>query len=339
MREMLFPLSWIYQGATGFRNWLFDMSIRRAAQVEAKVISIGNLTVGGTGKTPVTLAILELLQKRKYKAGVISRGYRRIKKGVHEVDGTPSSALFFGDEPSLIKSQYPEIPVFVGEKRIHAARTMLAEHKLDFILCDDAFQHRGLHRDLNLLLLDAREAQKNYRVLPVGRARESIGGAVKRVDFFIVTKSNLVTPEELDGVLAWIKTKSDKPALLAEYIYRGVKSYLGELRQELKDPVYLVSGVARPDAVERTIEGRIPIVKHKIFPDHHRYTDLEIEAILDEASQMQARWILTTAKDAMKLRQFHRLRERLWVIDLGVEFKGDVKAFYETVDGLARSRD
>jgi tetraacyldisaccharide 4'-kinase len=335
MREMLFPFSWAYQGITGVRNWLYDHSLRRSTQVPAKVISVGNLTVGGTGKTPVTLALLELMKKRGYKSGVVSRGYGRGSKGVHAVDGSSASALTFGDEPALIKSLNPDIPVVVGEKRAAAARFLLNDHKVDFIFCDDAFQHRSLHRDLNLLLLDAREAQRNYRVLPVGLARESLKGALKRVDFFVITKSNLVAEEELTALLAWLKEKSDKPVLLADYVFNGLRSLKGATQKSLLEPAYLGSGVGTPDAVERTIEGLISTVKHKIFPDHHRYTDLEIEAILDEASQMGARWILTTAKDATKLKQFLRLQERLWVIDLGIEFRGDTAAFYETVDRLA----
>jgi len=338
MRELLFPFSWMYQGATGFRNWLYDHSLRRSTQVSAKVISIGNLTVGGTGKTPVTLALLDLMKKRKYSSGVVSRGYRRSKKGVHEVDGSSTSALHFGDEPALIKSLHPDVPVVVGEKRVAAAKALLNSRSVDFIFCDDAFQHRALHRDLNLVLLDARENQCNYRVMPVGRARESIKGAVKRVDFFVITKSNLVSAEELETLQTWIKAKTEKPILLADYVFNGIRSLKGSQQKSLKDPVYLVSGVARPDSVERTIDGVISIVKHKVFPDHHRYTDLEIEAILDEASQMGARWILTTAKDAIKLKHFHRLQERLWVIDLGVEFRGDTAAFYETLDRLAGTR-
>ena len=100
-----------------------------------------------------------------------------------------------------------------------------------------------------------------------------------------------------------------------------------------------MTGVARPATVEKVIEDRVKIVKHKSFDDHHRYTHLEVEAILDEASQLQARWIITTAKDAMKLGQFHGLRERLWVIDMAVKFEGDLKAFYADIDRLARARD
>jgi tetraacyldisaccharide 4'-kinase len=110
----------------------------------------------------------------------------------------------------------------------------------------------------------------------------------------------------------------------------------GEKKDSLKDAGLLVSGVAKPETIESILDGKVKVVKHRTFGDHHRYTDLEVENILDEASSSQARWILTTGKDAMKLSAFNRLRDRLWVIELGVELKGEVKALYEAIDGLAR---
>lgn len=339
-REVLFPLKWVYQGATGFRNWLYDVRLIKANQVGAKVISVGNLTLGGTGKTPVTIAVIEELSKRGHSCGVVSRGYKREQKGVLEVDATAKAAAqTFGDEPTLIKSTFPEMPVLVGEKRVAAAQALLASRNVDFIVCDDAFQHRRLHRDLNLLLIDATEPVRNYRVVPVGRARESLVPALRRADLLVITKANLVSADDLKTLTDWLETRVQKPILRAEYVYKGLRRVTdGALEQKLKDDrVYLVSGVAKPEAVEKTLDGKVQIVKHRTFSDHHRYTNLEVEEILDEASKLQARWILTTAKDSMKLGAFPALRERLWVVELGIQLKGEVKAFNEAVDRLARA--
>jgi tetraacyldisaccharide 4'-kinase len=329
----------MYQGVTGIRNVLYDFSLRRSHKVDAKVIAIGNLTLGGTGKTPVTLAILEALKKKSYKVGVVSRGYKRGQKGVSAVLDGPKAAMFFGDEPTLIKVANPDVPVYVGEKRVKAARKLLEENKVDFIVADDAFQHRSLARDLNLLLLDSTELMKWYRVLPVGNGRESPLPALKRADYFVLTKTNLADDEQITGLTTWLKEKSDRPVLRAPYVFRGFRNLRGELRQELRDSAYLVSGVAKPWTVEKVLGDRVKIVKHKSFEDHHRYSHLEIEAILDETSQLQARWIVTTAKDAVKLRHFNGLKERLWIVDMGVELQGDMKAFYADIDRLARARD
>lgn len=293
--------------------------------------------MGGTGKTPVTLALIGLIKDKGFSCGVVSRGYQRRKKGVLPVALGPSAAVDFGDEPVLIKSSFPEIPVMVGEKKVAAAKKLLIDQPVDFLICDDAFQHRSLHRDLNLLLLDTTEDMKNYRVLPVGRARESILPALRRVDYFVLTKTNLATSDQLKDLIFWIKEKSEKPVLLAAFGLNGFRSLSGELVQTLPDSAYLVSGVAKPSTVEQVLEGRVKIVKHKIFGDHHRYTHLEVEAILDEASHLQARWILTTSKDATKLRSFHGLHGRLWIVDVGVKFEGDIKAFYADIDRLART--
>ncbi|MGE0526807.1 MAG: tetraacyldisaccharide 4'-kinase [Bdellovibrionales bacterium] len=337
MREILFPARWVYQSVTGVRNWLYDHSVFKAHQVGAKVISVGNLTVGGTGKTPVTLALVEELLARDFSCGVVSRGYRREKQGVLEVDTGSRAAYTFGDEPALIKATFPEVPVLVGERRIAAAQALLASRPVDFIICDDAFQHRSLHRDLNLLLFDATESVRDYRVLPVGRARESLLPALRRADFLVFTKANLLNPEELKAVVERFRGSTGKPVLLAEYALSGFRNVKDELVQSLKDSVYLVSGIAKPRALELTLGDRVKVVKHKSFPDHHRYTDLQVETILDEASQLQARWILTTAKDSIKLKAFPRLRERLWVVELDIRFKGDVTQFHEAIDRLGRS--
>lgn len=338
IKEVLFPARWVYQGATGFRNWLYDIRAIKASQVDAKVISVGNLTLGGTGKTPVTIAVIEALQARGYTCGVVSRGYKREQKGVLEVDALAKfAAQTYGDEPTLIKATFPDMPVLVGERRVAAAQALLSSRKVDFIVCDDAFQHRRLHRDLNLLLVDATEPLKNYRVVPVGRARESLAPALKRADLVFITKANLVPPEQLQAVREYIEARAQKPIVHAEYVYKGLKRINGPaFEQTLRDKVYLVSGIAKPEAVEKTLDGKVTVVKHRTFPDHHRYTNLEVEEILDEASRLQARWILTTAKDSMKLGAFPLLRERLWVVDLGIEMKGEVKAFDEAIDRLAR---
>jgi tetraacyldisaccharide 4'-kinase len=337
LRELLFPAKWVYQGLTGFRNWMYNMRVLRASHVDAKVISVGNLTMGGTGKTPMTIHLIEELHKRGYKCGVVSRGYKREEKGVLVVDPSAKSAAHtYGDEPTLIKATFPDVPVLVGERRVAAAKALLASNKVDFIVADDAFQHRRLHRDLNLLLIDATEPIRNYRVVPVGRARESLAPALKRADLLVITKANLVPPEQLTSVVDWLESKVIKPTVIGDYEFKGFRRMKGgTVEQELKDKVYMVSGVAKPEAVEKTIEGKVKFVRHKSFPDHHKYTNLEVEEILDEASQMQARWVLTTAKDSMKLGAFPLLRERLWVVELGIRFK-DVKAFNEALDRLAR---
>lgn len=336
LKETLFPLRVAYQGTMGFRNWLYDKGFKKVQKVDAKVISIGNLTVGGTGKTPLTLKLIELLKKRKARPGVVSRGYKRSEKGVLTVDTSPRAALTFGDEPALIKATFPDIPVVVGEKRVEAAQELLAKEKVEVILCDDAFQHRALHRDLNLLLLDVTEPQKNYRPLPVGRARENLVPALQRADILILTKANQVSAEEYGVFHDWLREKVQAPIVRADYILDGFRHTTGRKEEHLKETVIAVSGIAKPGALEKTLEGRCTILKHKSFPDHHRYTDLDVEILLDEASQLKARWVLTTAKDAMKLGQFPRLKERLWIADLSLKLSGDVKDLNEALDRLVR---
>lgn len=336
LKEALFPFGIAYQSATGVRNLMFDYGLKKAHTVGTKVISIGNLTVGGTGKTPMTLAMLELLKKKKLSAGVVSRGYKRGQKGVLEVETGERAALNFGDEPALIKMLNPSVPVMVGESRVAAAEALLEKYPVDVIVCDDAFQHRSLHRDLNIVLMDVTEPINNYRVLPVGRAREALRPAMARADFVIMTKANLVATDDFEFFKSWLEPQCKSPLIRADYELKGFHSVIGQESAEIKEPVMLISGIAKPQAFEKTLEGRVKILKHKSFPDHHRYTDLDVEILLDEASQSKARWVLTTAKDAMKLGAFPRLKERLWIADLGLKLSGDVKDLNEAIDRLAR---
>ena len=336
MSQILYPLGWAYWGTTTMRNWLYDRGLKKSNHVAVPVISIGNLTVGGTGKTPVTLALIKILKEKGLKCGVVSRGYKRKASGIHFVELSPKAAHQFGDEPTLIKESFPEVPVVVGEKRFLAAQALLAKEKVDLILCDDAFQHRTLFRDLNIVLIDATESTRNYRILPVGRARESLVPALGRADFIVITKSNLVSREELHSLKDWLEAKTLKPILMAEYRLNGFRSFDGEFRDSLVEPAILVSGIAKPRALEQTLGDRAKIVKHKCFPDHHHYRDLEIEIMLDEAAHLGARWILTTAKDATKLRLFKKLRDRLWIANLELKFSDDEKGLYEAIFRLAR---
>lgn len=336
INEALFPLGMAYQTAAGLRNWMYDKGLRKAHKVQAKVISIGNVTMGGTGKTPMVIAIIEQLQKRKITCGVVSRGYKRGETGVLTVDTGPRAALSYGDEPALIKSVFPEIPVVVGESRVEAANALLEKDKVDVIVCDDAFQHRALHRDLNLVLMDVTEPTRNYRVVPVGRAREALRPALRRADFVVLTKANLVGADDYAAFSEWLKARYDGPVIRADYILKGFHSLNGHRWDDIRDPVLMVTGIAKPKTFEKTVEGKCKIVKHNSFPDHHRYTDLEVEIMLDDSSKLEARWILTTAKDAMKLAEFPRLKERLWIADLGLKFSGDTKELYEALDRLGR---
>lgn len=336
LRQSLWPLGLTYRGVTGFRNWAYDKGLRKTAKVKCKVISVGNVTVGGTGKTPTVLWLIDQLKKRKADVGVVSRGYKRLEKGVLEVDTSSRAGVRFGDEPALIKFTHPEIPVFVGEKRADAATALLEKGKVDVIICDDAFQHRSLHRDLNILLLDTTEPVENYRLLPVGRAREALGPALKRADFIVATKANLISPEDYQEWLQWLKGQTDAPILRADYEFKGFRSGSGAKLDGLSGGAFLVSGIAKPETLIQTFGDRVKIVKHKSFPDHHRYTDLEVEIFLDEASSLGARWILTTAKDAIKLGAFPRLSERLAIAEMNLKVSGETKDFYEALDRLVR---
>lgn len=342
---LLSPFQALYGVIVVVRNWLYDCRLIGTKRAPCKVVSVGNLTAGGTGKTPVTLALIERLRACGRTCGVVSRGYGRRTSGVMEVRlesraAGSGTAATFGDEPILIKATFPDLPVFVGEKRARAVERLAESNSVDVVLCDDAFQHRRLHRDLNLVLLDATESLANLRLLPVGRGREPTRQAMKRADLIIVTKANLAGEDRLGELLRWCSGRTDRPVAVADYRFAGFQLIgTGEIRPNLGDGVYLISGVAKPGGVESLVGAHARVIKHRKFRDHHFYTGREVDEMLDEASVLQARWLVTTAKDGVKLGGFTSLRDRLWVAKLAVEFRDGGKELDEILDRILRKGD
>lgn len=337
MNILVAPISWPYGFLTTLRNKFYDWHLFRSVAVDLPVVAIGNVTVGGTGKTPVLIALAEKIMETYPHVGVVSRGYKRTSKGVLEVTLDKDAAKQFGDEPALIKSRLPEALVFVGEKRVRAARAVQAKNDKAIIFADDAIQHRRLKRDLNVLLMDVFDDPKAYRLIPRGRARERLKPALRRSDFIILTKTNLIDPDLLKERMEWLAKLTDKPVLRAEYVLDGFAKG-NQTRESLSDKSIAVSAVARPESIDKMLANKAEVVKHQVFPDHHTFTNNEVEELLDEASRLGARWVVCTEKDWVKLKRFQQLAERLWVMKLKVQLEGNVDPLYEKINSLVRAQ-
>ena len=194
MNLILAPFSFLYSQVMALRNLLYDRDVLPTFEVGIPIVSVGNLTLGGTGKTPLICELVAWALENKLHPGVVSRGYRGQVRGVELVtpNGDPS---YFGDEPVMIASRFANVPVYVGADRVAAVKKMIEHQKVDIIFADDAFQHRRLGRKADIVVVDCTEAISNYRVVPVGRARENVRG-LDRADFIILNKVNLATPEQ-----------------------------------------------------------------------------------------------------------------------------------------------
>ncbi len=311
----LTPLSVLYRCALALRT-LSRFHIERA---QVPVISVGNLTVGGNAKTPFTLYLAELLQSHGYKVGIVSRGYggdRRDARLVAEGGRLLLTVAESGDEPAMMAYHF-DGPIAVARKRIEAIR-LLADHApLDAVILDDGFQHRRLHRDLDLVVVAARSGFGNGWLLPAGPLREPLK-ALERADTVVIISSS---DDGADRV-AKLKLVLPQPLLQASIQPSALVQVSGD--QWLQRPIALqgrrvvaVSGLANPAAFT-TMLTRLgaEVESSLVFADHHRYSPRDWEAIRSAASRTDL--IITTEKDLVKLQAFSPHIASLYALRLGI---------------------
>jgi len=325
----LVPLSYLYGLGMLTRERLYAMGLFEQRALPVKVISIGNLSVGGTGKTPVVIALANALREKGRRAGVISRGYkRRADEEVFEVsDGKSvrSNPEKSGDEPFLIAQRCPEVPVAVGGNRYAAGRYLLDRFGVDTLILDDGFQHLALKRTVDVLLLDATAPFGNGYLLPRGRLRERLS-ALGRATLLVVTRSGQA--RDLQSVRKAIRRVAPgTPLCVTDFIATALER-IGVCGSEgphaLKGQrVVALSGIGNPDAFQRLLEGLgAVVVHHCLFPDHHAYSLQDVRRVTKAAGDLQADRILTTEKDAVKLRRLEGIDQAgMWAVRIDVEWK------------------
>ncbi len=340
LRLLACPLSALYSSVMNIRNWLYDRKIFRAQDAGVTVVSVGNLTLGGTGKTPIVCELLRWAVENHLSPAVISRGYKgefetkiaRVKPGANPAE--------YGDEPTMMANLFSGVPIYVGNKRMAVTRELLNAHPdVRLIFADDAFQHRQLHRDIDIVIIDCTEPLKNYSVIPAGRGRENIK-SLRRASCIILNKVNLVSPEQKQNVIEFIDEILDgrsTPVIESEYHVRRLIRLDDERAEELHEfePVTLVSGIGNPAAFEALVAKNLDVKKHFKFRDHHRYTRGEFEKILSESRDRKVKRVVTTEKDAVKLREFLK-RDRqdgdfFWKSELRPKLSLRVKWLYEKI--------
>ena len=311
LRVGLRPFSWLYGGVVAARNALFDAGRRRVERLGVPVISVGNLTVGGTGKTPLVMWLVAKARALGASPGVLARGYGRQSGAALNEEGEMLAARF----PGLLQVQNPD--------RVAGGAELVAAGARPIVL-DDGFQHRRLHRDVNLLCVDARLAPADRALLPAGRLRESLGG-MRRADAVVLTRADVVTDEALERgrqqVLRWVGR--DVPVFAAAHRPRDLVAKpdggvvaLDTLRGAR---VGLVSAIARPAAFEETVrELGAEVAWHHRWRDHHRFAEGDLERAAAQVDETGVR-LVVTEKDEPKLAGWATPR---WVLRIDLQFLG-----------------
>jgi len=330
---ILYPLSWIYGLIVSIRNQMYDLGILKSKEFDVPIISIGNITVGGTGKTPQVEYLVNLL-KEKYEVATLSRGYKRKTKGFRMVE-TTSTAAEVGDEPLQIKNRFPSITVSVCENRVTGAEKLLgdANHSIpDVILLDDAFQHRKIVSGINILLIDYNRQIKEDMLLPAGRLRERVV-QMRRANIIVFTKC----PNEVTPIMRRILQKDVRLKPYQSLFFTALDH--GKIAPVFSGPkleksfyteknysMLILTGIASPTQMFNHLRQFVKKIELLSFPDHYYYSESDIQSVLQkfEALHTDNKIIVTTEKDVMRLKDMPGLPEEfkanLYYLPVKVKF-------------------
>ena len=332
--KWLLPLSWLYGAVVKTRNTLFEMGVLKSRAFQIPIISVGNITVGGTGKTPHVEYLVRLL-KDQFHVAVLSRGYKRKSKGFIKADNQTTMPEI-GDEPYQMKQKFKDVTIAVDKNRCHGIDILTEQdNKLDVILLDDAFQHRYVKPGINILLVDYHRLIIYDKLLPAGRLREPLNGK-DRADIVIVTKC----PKDLKPMEFRVVTK-------AMSLYPYQRLYFTTLEYAELQPLFqtsaaniptldslhdthvmLLTGIASPEQLEHDLAPLSPHLTPLTFADHHQFKAKDIELINNTFATMQSpKIIITTEKDATRLNTVDGLsdevKKNMYVLPVRISFMQD----------------
>ncbi|MCC8425679.1 tetraacyldisaccharide 4'-kinase [Mucilaginibacter sp. UR6-11] len=341
LRLLLFPFSLIYGLIVVIRNFFYDAGLFKSRQFDLPVIAVGNLEVGGAGKSPMTEYLIRLL-KNDFKLATLSRGYGRETKGYQTATAT-ATATTIGDEPAQFKHKFPDITVAVCEKRVDGIEQLKNDH--DLIILDDAYQHRAVKPGLSVLLFDYNKLDDLHLVLPAGNYREPFFGKW-RAGIIIISKCPAdLSQDQLEKIVNDIAPQPYQQMFFTTINYLGLQDMAGNANETTIDTdttVFLLTGIANAQPLVNHIKKQTLHVIHHNYPDHHRFSLKNITKLADEfaACASQKKVIITTEKDAQRLGEQELLplvkQLPVLVLPIGISFLRHGQEFNEIVTEYVR---
>jgi len=330
LRVILFPFVLVYSAVIKIRNWFFDKNVFKMKKVNAKVISVGNINIGGSGKTPLVIYLADLLKKENKKVGVLSRGYRRKTSGYKLVCNGEEILLSVdeaGDEMfhTVLECR---LPAAVSENRYEGAKRLISETGINIILLDDAFQHRWIHRDINILIFEQRFLNEtgfpNHVLLPTGNMRENFD-AIKRADIVVINRK---FTEKMKIFAQLEKYFNDKLVFTSFYKAIGFVDMTRKTEYGLHEfegqKSLVVAGIANPFSFLNILrQTKVDTQNKLIFVDHKDYSLREVQRIRKEFYATNSYSVVTTQKDAVKLMKYAKELDDIDVFYLKIELKFD----------------
>jgi len=341
---ILYPISIIFGLITGFRNFLFDTGILSSMEFSFPVICVGNITVGGTGKTPHTEYIAGLL-KYNFKVATLSRGYKRETKDFR-IASASTPVWEIGDEPLQIFHNFPDIPVAVDRNRVHGVNRILQEYpETEVIILDDGYQHRRITPGFSILLSDFERLFVRDHMLPYGNLRENKGN-MRRADIILITKSpENISPIQRRLIVKEIDKSPYQNLYFTSFRYKHPKPVFENCHEGSQPDVsecancgiVLITGIANPQPLKEYLQKSYSEIIHLSFPDHHNFTEKDILNISSAFNDLKSvtRYLFTTEKDAVRLREFTNIAEPIrsafFYIPIGIYFLNEDKDEFDNL--------
>ncbi len=306
-RYLLLPLSFVYGGILWLRNWLFDKNIFKSNSFNFPLICVGNLAVGGTGKTPMVEYLIRLL-KNDFKTATLSRGYKRKTKGFG-IANENTTALEIGDEPMQFHKKFTDVTVAVGEERLVAIPQLLQDRpETEVIILDDAFQHRAVKAGLNILLTECKDLYTRDLLLPAGNLRD-IKYSAKRAEIIIVTKCKAdLTNAEKEAIINELDPAPGQTVYFTAIQYSQPYHLFSkrEINFTHGADILLVCGIANPGPLKEYLSGNVHSYDMLRYPDHHIFDSDDLREIKKQFEKIRSseKLILTTEKDGVRMQKF-----------------------------------
>jgi tetraacyldisaccharide 4'-kinase len=328
-----------YRGLLDAREWLYARGVLKSRALPCPVVSVGNLTVGGTGKTPAVEVAVQTLTSLGHRPGVVSRGYGRRARGIQVVADAASIRLDAdeaGDEPFLLARRLPGVPVVVGGNRYETARLAIERFGVTAIVLDDAFQHRTLKKTLEIVMARARSPWGNGRLLPAGPLREPLA-ALRRADLVVATGATRLGDAE-EVVAAAREHAPGVPVLTAVFVpaecWEASRMRPVALDQLKDKRLVAFAGIASPSAFATTLEATgVQIAEFVRFADHHWFSPTEVAWLDGKAGDLGAGGLVTTEKDWVRLRKLPLPHGPLYVLSIGLVLTSGADAWQAAFEG------
>jgi len=312
-------ISKFYYLAVEIRNFFYKIGIFKSYKLNAKIISVGNITWGGTGKTSFVSFLAKKLAENNQKVAILIRGYKRKEKGMITIEdnGKGTNWQKVGDEAYLLASQLNSVPIIVGQDRVKSGKEAIDKYSADFLILDDGFQHKKLIKDIDIVMIDAQDPFGNEKLIPAGKLREPIG-SIKMADILVLNRAKQAGDKR--GLISKLREHNFYAHIIeTEYMVEKIYNLKDEnfiLPTEIKDKKILgFCGIGNPLGFKRTLKDlEVKITDFIVFPDHHIYKNKDVQRIQKQALDKESELILTTEKDKIRLPVLKDFKVPIYII-------------------------